>query len=334
MQETDIQWCDSTVNPTGFQCAGCELWLPKRKDGKRCYAGRWAERVGGLGAFNEPVELKPGRMAAAAKWPDLRGQARPEKSWIPKELPRLVFIGDMTDLFCESVPFEYLRTEVVETVSKWPHIGILLTKRPTRLVHFSRYLKKRGVEWPDNLWIGASVTSRKTLSRVGTLLSAAEPWTTKIVSLEPLWESVVGTQVKDMTVTKGLERYLAPISYYDDGEGHSDAEQDHSEISWVITGGESGPHPKPCYVEWIQEIVELCANASLDVDGDPVHCFVKQLGAYCLTHNANTMDWPLSTLLDGEGEGAAAARAIMSNKKGASWAEWPDQIQVRQFPSL
>jgi len=41
MKETKIEWCDSTVNPTDFQCCGCELWNKNTRD---CYAGRFAER--------------------------------------------------------------------------------------------------------------------------------------------------------------------------------------------------------------------------------------------------------------------------------------------------
>lgn len=324
MKDTNIQWCDSTVNPTSFRCDGCELWVPKRTDGKRCYSGRWAERMGGIGAFAEPIELKPGRMAAAAKWPDLRGKARPDKSWIPKELPRLVFIGDMTDLFCDSVPFEYLRTEVVEIVAQWPHIGIILTKRPTRMAMFHAWLKQRGIPWPDNLWAGTSVTSRATLTRIASLVAPGYPRT--LVSLEPLWESVVGTVVTDTEVIKGLERFLSPVGYDSDG----DAEPEKSLIDWVIAGGESGPHAKPCSVEWLKEIVDLCGNSIIDSDAVP--CFIKQLGSYSITHNANTMDYPLPTLLESAGDGFAAARIITLNEKGGAWQEWPDQLQVRQFP--
>lgn len=64
MKTTKIEWCDSTVNPTGFQCCGCELWNKETKD---CYAGRFAERRAGKGAFDLPVVLKPGKMAKSAR---------------------------------------------------------------------------------------------------------------------------------------------------------------------------------------------------------------------------------------------------------------------------
>lgn len=43
-------------------------------------------------------------------------------------------------------------------------------------------------------------------------------------------------------------------------------------IDWVIVGGESGTHARPCDIEWIRSIVAQCKAAG-------VACFVKQLGA-------------------------------------------------------
>ena len=40
-------------------------------------------------------------------------------------------------------------------------------------------------------------------------------------------------------------------------------------IDWVIVGGESGPHARPCEVAWIRSIVDQCRAAG-------VACFVKQ----------------------------------------------------------
>ena len=43
-QNTAIQWCDSTENPT-MGCAGCELWSSERQT---CYAGVLHQRFGGV----------------------------------------------------------------------------------------------------------------------------------------------------------------------------------------------------------------------------------------------------------------------------------------------
>jgi protein gp37 len=75
--KTNIEWCDSTVNPT-TGCDGCELWAG---DVRACYAGnlhesRLALTLPQLYAENfTDVRLAPGRMAAAAGWSDLRGKS-------------------------------------------------------------------------------------------------------------------------------------------------------------------------------------------------------------------------------------------------------------------
>lgn len=51
-----------------------------------------------------------------------------------------------------------------------------------------------------------------------------------------------------------------------------------SSLRWVVVGCESGPHRRPCKVEWVESIVERCFSAG-------VPCFVKQLdlGGKCVT---------------------------------------------------
>ena len=103
-RETEIQWCDSTINPT-TGCDGCELWS---KNDRSCYAGnyheaRLASAMPVLYAkdFNE-VRLVEGRVKQAANWADLMGVDRigmkhvSDKPWLSK-YPRIIFISDMGD---------------------------------------------------------------------------------------------------------------------------------------------------------------------------------------------------------------------------------------------
>src|SRR6185295_13086529 len=98
--KTLIQWCDGTVNPVAG-CSGCELWNDL---GRSCYAGQLHERFpnnkGFAPEFTTP-KLFPGRMAEAARWPDLAGQQRPEKPWLGR-MPRLIFVSDMGDALSET----------------------------------------------------------------------------------------------------------------------------------------------------------------------------------------------------------------------------------------
>ena len=238
-KDTDIQWCDSSVNPT-MGCDGCELWQEKAGV-KKCYAGVLHDRYGGVNKGFSPkfsiLTEYPGRMAAAAKWSDLRGTKRPDKPWMDG-LPRHIFVSDMSDALSAAVGFDYLKREIID-VAMSPagarHVWMWLTKRPSRLVEFADWLGF----WPSNLMAGTSITSSDTVRRVTMLLRMIQFKARLFVSAEPLW---------------------GPVHIPMDG------------LSLVICGGESGSGADACRVEWIRRIIADCEAAS-------VRCFVKQLGA-------------------------------------------------------
>lgn len=77
-------------------------------------------------------------------------------------------------------------------------------------------------------------------------------------------------------------------------------------IPWVICGGESGPSARLCNVDWIYSLVKQCkANG--------VACWVKQMGS-----NAYS---PSNPMWDNGITG-----------KGSNPSEWPDELQVQEFP--
>lgn len=236
---TNIEWCDSTVNPaTG--CQGCELWAGQVRT---CYAGQLqTQRLSRAqpqlySADFTDVRLAPGRMAKAAAWSDLRGTDRPDKPWLDG-MPRTIFVGDMGDVFSAAVPFEYLRDEVfaaIESPAGRRHIWMLLTKQPQRMRDVARKLGR----WPDNAWAGVSVTSQANVSRIEPLIDIPAP--IRFVSAEPLLGPVhLGTFSRD--------------------------------INWIIVGGESGPNARECHVEYVHRIIDECESPF-------VACFVKQLGS-------------------------------------------------------
>lgn len=78
-------------------------------------------------------------------------------------------------------------------------------------------------------------------------------------------------------------------------------------IDWVIVGGESGNENgmyryRPCDIKWIESVVEDCKKFKIPV-------FVKQLG----THLAKELK--------------------LSDRHGGDISEWPQHLQIRQFPS-
>lgn len=80
-----------------------------------------------------------------------------------------------------------------------------------------------------------------------------------------------------------------------------------SRPSWVIFGGESGPKARPCNVDWIRDGVRQCKAADVAV-------FVKQLGARPYSGRKIRCEWG------------------MKHPKGGDPSEWPEDLQVREFP--
>ena len=237
-QTTHIQWCDSTVNPTGG-CDGCELQ-------QKCYADGIVKRFGpsnpGLPDVFTNLETYPGRMAEAAAWSDLAGTARNNKPWL-SGMPRVIFVSDMSDALCDGFSFAYLSREIIATVSnlmgmlhQWPW----LTKRPARMAEFSVWLDEQGIAWPTNLWAGTSITSQATTARIDSLLQVGTVDTVHFVSVEPAWEPI------------DLGPWLPRLNL-------------------VIHGGESGAGAEPFDVQWARGLRDQCHRFD-------VPYFLKQLG--------------------------------------------------------
>jgi protein gp37 len=293
-QHTDIQWCDSTINPT-TGCDGCELWIPGK--GGVCYAGnfhtrRLANSLPQLYAkdFTE-VRLALGRMVKAAAWSDLRGIDRHDKPWF-NGFPRIIFISDMADAMSAAVPFEYLKSEIIDNVTSpngQRHVWMWLTKQPKRMKEFSAWLREQGIFWPENLWAGTSITRQATCSRIDHLERVGDVTTTRFVSAEPLYERV------------DLHKWLA-----------------RGNIDLVIIGGMSrqGGHPHTrCDLQWISDILRECHHAC-------VCPFIKQLGANPY------MSYAVA------GEGVRTEDVPVKDSHGGDWNEWPAWARVRRFPPV
>jgi len=260
---TAIQWCDSTENPT-MGCGGCELWNEKRQT---CYAGVLHRRFAGVSAGYAPafsqVTKFPGRMQRAAGWSDLSGKPRGEKPWL-NGLPRLIFVSDMSDALSDSIEFEYLKSEVIEAVTSESgrrHRWLWLTKRPQRMAAFSQFIDQ---PWPSNLWVGTSVTTRSSTSRIRHLTEVGDESTIRFLSVEPQWEAI------------SLSDWLP-------------------KIDWIIQGGESGPTAREFHIEWAESVVAECRQHR-------VPFFLKQLGSHVCrnskriklshSHGGNWDEWP------------------------------------------
>lgn len=265
-RDTDIQWTDSTVNPT-MGCDGCELWKPGV--GGPCYAGNLHVRYGGTNkGFSPKFEILTeyaGRTEKAAAWSDLTGTERPDKPWA-NGMPRMIFVSDMSDALSTAVSFDFLKREIIDVATSPKgrrHVWQWLTKRPARMGNFGLWLLERGSDFPSNLWAGTSITGPSSLARLDGLWEVPSP--RRFLSIEPLWAPVtLGDRIR--------------------------------EVHWVIVGGSSGKDAREFNVEWARSIIAECRAAKVPV-------FVKQLGANVVDgdrgrlklrdgHGGDWSEWP------------------------------------------
>ena len=140
MSKTTIEWCDEVLNPA----RGCTAVSPGCLN---CYAARHATR------FSKPGLSFAGLARLKDQPRDANGRKRPklavwsgEVTLIPKALheplhwspkhPKRVFVGSVTDMFHEAIPFEYIAAMfAVMAATPWV-IYQLVTKRPERMAEW------------------------------------------------------------------------------------------------------------------------------------------------------------------------------------------------------
>jgi protein gp37 len=135
--------------------------------------------------------------------------------------PRRVFVNSMSDLFQDSVPFEYVERiwNIMEQAEL--HTFQVLTKQPERMAEFLRRRKKHALK---NVWLGTSVEDSRVVHRIADLKRCNA--VVRFISFEPLIGSVGKLNL--------------------------------SKIDWAIVGGESGPKSRPLDIDWVDEIFDQC----------------------------------------------------------------------------
>ncbi len=238
------------------ECAGHEAAEAARGALARavtCYAAKLHSRYGtsllnptgkgnaGYAETFEQLRLYPGRVREASRWSDLLGTKDSNRSW-KDGLPRLIFVSDMGDAFSRRHDFEFLKEEVIKSVTSAEgrrHLWLWLTKRPELMAEFAGELDG-GL--PENVCAMTTVTGPVQLDRIDHLRKVRAA--VRGLSLEPLWERI---------------------------------DPDHlnlNGIDWVIVGGESGSavgDTRPFPIEWAEEIREKCRR-------EGVAFFLKQFG--------------------------------------------------------
>jgi len=341
---SNIEWTNTTWNPV----IGC---TPVSPGCLNCYAATMARRLEAMGRPEYAVrglETARGKVVRIAEVRGGRAVFTGEVRCLPERLteplhwkrPRMVFVNSMSDLFHEAVPFEFIGAvhKVIAAASQ--HQFQVLTKRPERAVEFYKWLRSHvadvvygtpmvgggrselsddGVhdalmgafESPlPNLWLGTSVEDQdRANERVPHLMRC--PAAVRFLSCEPLL-GAVDLDACGATPCDAVDGFPDTIGCPKPCPG----------VNWVIVGGESGPHARPCDVAWIRSIVRQCREAG-------VPCFVKQLGSVPM--NGPFRQQPVTGKIDSPAGGNG--RRFVS-RKGADPAEWPEDLRVRQFPEV
>lgn len=259
MANTKIEWTNKTWNPV----TGCT----KVSEGCRnCYAEKMHARlrVMGKAKYQHPFNQ-------VKCWSDSLGIPLRHKK------PCMWFVNSMSDLFHPQVPFEFIERVFLTMSCMQDHTFQILTKRTHRLYEYFSWwatsIKKFGFDSiPSqsknifdylaplkNVWIGTSISNQNDADKnIYNLLRT--PAAVRFLSIEPMLEEInLDMYDKELEINwlTGLDE-----NYPEEGV--------NMKIDWVIVGCESGPHRRPCKLEWIESIVEQCKSANVPV-------FVKQI---------------------------------------------------------
>lgn len=193
----------------------------------------------------------------ARAWAKRFGQSFKPHRTTHENPPRkgVVFCGNMTDLFGEWVQYpEHFIPHGIDA-GETADAVLWLTKRPERLVKVVWYgfvLDYVGKGWMKNQFFGMTAENQKWLDHRYAEFRKLPAHMNGWLSAEPL---------------------LGPIEI-----GLLKSIPEARPFQWVVVGCESGPHRRPCKIEWVESIVEQCRAAGVPV-------FVKQLdiGGKCVT---------------------------------------------------
>lgn len=243
MNNTRIDWCDSTWNPVTGCKGGCDY----------CYARSIANRFGGWTTggvkttqnfFSDPpvldspllLERKSGKVVKApypfAFTPTFHRYRLEEP--LKKRKGQNIFVGSMADLFGRWVPTKWI-VEVLDICREAPqHNYLFLTKFPERYVELDHLAL---LPHEENFWYGATITNEKQMKRAADSIGQLRQEVRSFFSMEPLMEDVARSEAWEMAYNGAY-------------------------ANWIIIGAMTGPgseSQQPCR-EWVERIVDDVKN--------------------------------------------------------------------------
>ena len=238
-ENSGIEWTTHTFNPW----TGCTKVSPACD---HCYAEGWAKRSGHVEWGPHGARRRTKTWGNPIKWNRAAEGAT--------DRPR-VFCASLADVFDNHRSIEPVwRRDLWRLIGETPNLDwLLLTKRPQNV---SKFVPESWMidGFPENVWLGTTVENQVEADRrIPDLLRL--PVEVRFLSCEPLIGPV------DISVGLGCtcdndERCFGTCPYYRAGVSPA-------RLSWVITGGESGPHYRPADPDWFRSLRDQCAEADI-----------------------------------------------------------------------
>lgn len=293
---------------------------------KNCYAEALNRR------FGTGIDFKAQNRGRVELFLDEKTLLRPLK-W---KQPHAIFVCDMTDIFEEGVPDEWI-DKIFAMMALCPqHIFFVLTKRVRRMRDYMsggcvNQRGMKGVMSRDSLIVDTIASDQANGRLPGTGLNGvAWPPPNVLMGVSVEDQKRADERIPELLATKAAVRFVS----YEPGLGPVDARQylepaeEHGidpetwrvgacigvrpALDWLICGGESGPNARKFNVPWARSLVEQCRAAG-------VACFVKQLGSVAIDPGRSAFSHdPL----------------ILKSRKGGDPSEWPEELRVREFPRI
>lgn len=173
--------------------------------------------------------------------------------------PRAIFVCSMGDLFHENVPGRWINEVWMQVFNNPRHIFIILTKRPKRLLEWTKAKAActywpEGEIWPQNAIMGVTAENQEMADkRIPLLLQT--PCAHRFVSVEPMLSPVHIGQA---------------FRIWNEKRGDYSTEFMDKYLHWIICGSESGPNARPMEIEWARNLRDQCKAAE-------VPFFMKQI---------------------------------------------------------
>ncbi len=331
MGDTKIEWTEKVWNPV----RGCSRISPGCGGANHqggCYAEKIAARFSGPG---QPFEGFAKRTKHGGTW---TGKMAVVWDMVDQPIkwrkPRRIFANSMSDLFHKDLPRDDVAViygTAIAAVHLRKHTIQILTKRADHM----RELLNDGAFWdiandiadslvmahtdplarrsddaratcedygpdkpPPGIWLGVSVEDQERADeRIPDLL--ATPAAIRFLSCEPL--------LGPLDIGWAMSRNPLDIAGGFLKRGHfAPGLETLKPLSWVISGGESGPNSRPAHPDWFRSIRDQCRTAG-------VPYFHKQNGAWApgeCVNKAATRTEKVATWWNGKWDYSSLTAAI------------------------